>query len=246
MSLPISLSEWITLRKHLPDSKKDGKFDTCCHLIIFALLTLWHQVSTIHLQFQDSYSYNRIYAAKFAARESCLHLLRVAWAYAFSMPQDYGSQISIEFAKSNTSFLEPYRGTSEVLDMAVVVNDNKNEDIPRVVFEVGVSESYIKAPKTKCKIVGRGRGRSHRMHYYQDSRDTAVPLTVGRQYRFSSPLSVKQSDFKSENGFGPVMYRDLRWTGTITTAFAESWTLNPLTKLATTSGKRTLRYYFYI
>lgn len=50
---------------------------------------------------------------------------------------------SLECAKSNTSFLEAYKGSSEVLDMAVVVNDNKNEDIPRVVFEVGVSESYI-------------------------------------------------------------------------------------------------------
>ena len=74
------------------------------------------------------------------------------------MPQDYGSRISIECAKSNTSFLEAYRVTSEVLDMAVVVNDNKNEDIPRVVFEVGLSESYKHLEKTARLWVEGGEG----------------------------------------------------------------------------------------
>lgn len=40
MSLPISLTEWITLCNYLPDFENDERFDACYHLIIYALLIL--------------------------------------------------------------------------------------------------------------------------------------------------------------------------------------------------------------
>lgn len=49
------------------------------------------------------------------------------------------------------------------------------------------------------------------------------------------------SAFSCKSEFGSVMYKGLCWTGAISTAFLEAWTIDPLTKLATQSGKRTVR-----
>lgn len=170
---------------------------------------------------------------------------QVAWAFQSSMPEEYGSQITIECAKSDTSFIKPYWGSCKVPDMAVVVNGNNNEDIPRVVFEVGLSESYKHLKQSARLWVEGGEGVKEciiiKIHETQRYRSPSVD-----NIDFPADYPIKQSDFKSESEFGPVIYKGLRWTGTITAAFAETWTVNPLTKLATKSGKRIVCSYFYV
>lgn len=170
---------------------------------------------------------------------------QVAWAFGSSMPEEYGSRISIECAKSNTRFIKAYWGSHKIPDMAVVVNGNNNKDIPRVVFEVGLSESYKHLEQSARLWVEGGEGVKEciiiKIHETPRYRSPSVD-----NIDFPASYPVEQSDFKSESEFGPVIYKDRRWTGTITAAFAETWTLNPLTKLATKSGKRIVRSYFYV
>lgn len=63
---------------------------------------------------------------------------------------------------------------------------------------------------------------------------------------FPARNQIGPSGLKSRSEFGPVLYKDLCWTGTVSTAFLEIWNLDPLARLATKSGKQTVLYDSYI
>ena len=71
-------------------------------------------------------------------------------------------------------------------------------------------------------------------------------MGVSRAGANPAPNLTIESAFKSENESSPVVCKDLRWTGNISTAFYEIWTLDSLTRLATKSGKRTRPHYSYV
>ena len=58
-ALSLSLTEWVTLSECLLRFESDEKYTAFYHLIIVASLMLY-QISTIHLQFKDSYCYNPV------------------------------------------------------------------------------------------------------------------------------------------------------------------------------------------
>lgn len=65
-----------------------------------------------------------------------------AVAFKLAIPDNYQSRISIHLSTTLNGFDGAYRGSSKVPDLAVVEHDDHNEEIPRIFFEIGVSDSY--------------------------------------------------------------------------------------------------------
>ena len=111
-----------------------------------------------------------------------------------------------------------------------------------MVFEIGISESYNHLEQSaKLWLEGMPGVQQYILMKIHETPAYSSPSVDG----IDSPAfdQIVPSAFQSESKFGPVVYKGLSWTGTISTAFLEVWTLDPLTRLATKSGTRIVRHY---
>lgn len=159
-----------------------------------------------------------------------------------ALPKEHRSRISVQLSTNFIDFNGAYSSSRKTPDVAILAKDNNNEMVPRVIFEVGTSESYNHLKQNACLWLEGMPGVRECI---------LIKIYETPQYRspsvdnidFPAPNQIAKSAFKSESEFGPVVYKDLHWTGKISTAFFETWTLDPLTRLATKSGERTVCHY---
>lgn len=163
-------------------------------------------------------------------------------ALRFALPKEHRSRISVELSTNFKGFNGAYSSSCKTPDVVILAKDNDNEMVPRVIFEVGTSELYNHL-KQNASLWLEGMPEVREC--------ILIKIYETPQYRspsvdnvdFPVPNQIAKSAFKSESEFGPVVYKDLHWTGKISTAFFETWTLDPLTGLATKSGERTVGNY---
>lgn len=68
--------------------------------------------------------------------------LEEALAFKRATPREYRSRISIIPSTTFEESSGAYNGSRKVPDLAILLRYNENCKIPRIVFEIGVSESY--------------------------------------------------------------------------------------------------------
>lgn len=160
----------------------------------------------------------------------------------YALPKEHRSRISVQPSTLFKGFNRAYSGSRKTPDVVIRAKDNNNKMVPRVIFEIGTSESYNHLKRNASLWLEGMPGVRECI---------LIKIYETPQYRspsvdnidFPAPNQIDESAFKSESEFGPVVYKDLHWTGKISTAFFETWTLDPLTKLATKSGERTVGHY---
>lgn len=171
------------------------------------------------------------------------HCLIEAIALRSALPKEHRSRISVQPSTIFKGFNGAYSGSRKTPDLVIRAKDsNNNKMVPRVVFEIGTSESYNHLKQNASLWLEGMPGVRECI---------LIKIYETPQYRspsvdnidFPAPNQIDESAFKSESEFGPVVYKDLHWTGKISTAFFETWTLDPLTRLATRSGERTVCHY---
>lgn len=59
-----------------------------------------------------------------------------------ALPKDDQSRINIRLSTTYIEFSGAYSGSYKIPDLAILVQDDDNSMIPRVIFEIGTSESY--------------------------------------------------------------------------------------------------------
>ena len=167
----------------------------------------------------------------------------MAYGFKSTTPKQYQSRILVLTSTTFQDFKGAYSASRKIPDLAIVASDDEERMIPRIVFEIGVSESYKHLTQSaKLWLEGMSGVREYiliKIHETPRYRSPSIDT-------IDFPTSIAPSAFKSKSEFGPVVYKDLLWTGTITRAFLETWTLDPRTKLAVKSGERTVCHYFYV
>lgn len=163
-----------------------------------------------------------------------------AIGFQLATPKDYQSRISVDLSTTFQEFKGVYRGSCKIPDLVILSKDNNKREIPRIVVEIGITESYEHLKQSaKLWLEGMTGVKECNIINIQETPNYKSPSI--KKIDFPALDRILPSAFICKSKFGPVMYKDLRWTGTISTAFLETWTLDPLTKLATQSGKRTVR-----
>ena len=156
-----------------------------------------------------------------------------------ALPKEYRSRISVRPSTTFKAFSGAYSGSRKIPDLVILAQDDNNRMIPRVVFEIGTSESYNHLKQSaRLWLEGMPEIREYILIKIFETPQYRSP-SVGN-IDFPAPNQIEESAFKSESELGPVVYKDIYWTGKISTAFFETWTLDPMTKLATKRGKRTV------
>ena len=168
--------------------------------------------------------------------------LEKAIVFQSAIPEYYRSRTDVDPSTTFRNFSGAYFGTRKIPDLAIVVNDDDHTRIPRIVFEIGISESYSHLEQSaKLWLEGMPGVQQYILIKIYETPAYSSPSVDG--INFPAFDQIVPSAFQSKSKFGPVVYNDLCWTGTLSSAFMEVWTLDPLTRLATKSGKRIVRHY---
>lgn len=242
-SLPISPAEWSVLREHVINLEDDKRF-------VSWLLPDNKNLAKIMTFRFPQYSYNSKTAILTVRTmpPGALHDHIVAACYDratalnHALPEDHQPRMEIYTSSTFIGFSGEYQETVKIPDLVILAKDDKNIMVPRIIFEVGLSESYEHLIQSaKLWLEGMPGVQEY------------ILIKIDETPRYKSPLinnedfppiqEINELAFESESTFGPVVYKGLRWTGEISTAFYEIWTLDPLTRRATKSGKRMVYYY---
>lgn len=159
-----------------------------------------------------------------------------------ALPDDHQPRMEIYPSRTFNGFSGKYWKTVKIPDLVILAKDDKNIMVPRIIFEVGTSESY-KHLKQSAKLWLEGMPGVQEyilIKIYETPRYKSPSIN---NKDFPPTKEINELSFESKGTFGPVVYKSLRWTGEISAAFYEIWTLNPLTGRATKSGKRMVYYY---
>lgn len=200
---------------------------------------------------QYSYNYKTATLTVRTIPPGALHEHNVAACYGratalnHALPEDRQPWMEIYSSSTFTDFSGEYWATVKIPDLVILAKDDKNIMVPRVIFEVGISESYKHLIQSaKLSLEGMPGVQEY------------ILIKIDETPRYKSPSinnedfppiqEIKELAFESKNTLGPVVYKDLRWTGEISAAFYEIWTLDPLTRRATKGGKRMVYYYLLL
>lgn len=166
----------------------------------------------------------------------CARLLQTA------LPKDYQPWIKILTSNTFQGFYGEYWKTEKIPDLVILAKDNKKKMVPRIIFEVGLSESYNHLKQSaKLWLEGMPEVQEYILIKIYETPQYKFPSINNKD--FPPPNQINELAFKSKSELGPVVYKGLQWTGKVSAAFCEIWALDPLTGLAIKSGKRIVCYY---
>lgn len=127
----------------------------------------------------------------------------------FALPKEHQSRISVRPSATFKGFSRAYSGSSKIPDLVILAKDDNNQMIPRVVFEIGTSESYNYL-KQSARLWLEGMPE---IREYILIKTFETPLycspSVGN-IDFPAPSQIEKSAFKSESKLGPVVYKDVK------------------------------------
>lgn len=124
--------------------------------------------------------------------------------------------------------------------MAFATDGDGRSKVPQIAFEIGESESYNDLKEcAKLWLKGMPGLKECILILIHETPWYRAPSI--KNIDFPALNQVLKGDFKRESEFGPVTYKDLRWTGKISTAFFETWTRDQARE---TNG--TLQFFFYM
>ena len=128
----------------------------------------------------------------------------MAYIFKFTTPKQYQSRISLLTSTTFRDFRGAYFTSCKIPDLAIVVNDDEERRIPRIVFEIGVSESYKHLTQSaKLWLEGMSGVREYiliKIHETPRYRSPSVDTIF-------FPTPIVPSAFKSKSEFGPVVYK---------------------------------------
>lgn len=161
----------------------------------------------------------------------------------YALPEDHQPLMEIYPSKTFRGFSGEYWKSNKIPDLVILVKNDKNIMAPRIILEVGLSESYEHLEKSaKLWLEGMPGVREYILIKIHETPRYKSPSINNKD--FPPIRKINELAFESKSTFGPVIYKGLQWAGEISAAFCEIWTLDPLTRRATKSGKRTVYYHY--
>lgn len=168
---------------------------------------------------------------------------RRAMTLQHALPEDHQPQMEIYPSKTFIGFSGEYWKSVKIPDLVILVKNDKNIMAPRIIFEVGLSESYRHMVQSaKLWLEGMQGVQEYILIKIHETPGYKSPSISNKD--FPPIQEINELAFESKSTFGPVVYKGLQWAGEVPAAFCEIWTLDPLTRRATKSGKRMV-YYCY-
>lgn len=163
-----------------------------------------------------------------------------------ALPENHQRGVKFYPSRSIIGFSGEYQESVKIPDLVILVEDEKNIKVPRIIFEVGLSESYEHLVQSaKLWLEGMPGVQEYILIKILEAPRYKSPSIKSRD--FPPIQEINEPAFERKSTFGPVVYNGIKWTGEISAAFFEIWTLDPLTRRATQSGKRMVySYYSYI
>lgn len=129
-----------------------------------------------------------------------------------ALPEDHQRGIKIYPSRSFIGFSGEYQKSVKIPDLVILVEDDKNIKVPRIIFEVGLSEPYQ-------HLVQSARLWLEGMPGVQEY----ILIKILETPRYKSPSinnkdfppiqEINEHAFERKSTFGPVIYKDIQWTG---------------------------------